>query len=314
MASPSDRREGEETGKAEADVGEVKPGQMELFAAMLASLRQELDQRTERAEQRADERAREQAQRAEERAREQAQRAEERAREQAQRAEERAREQAQRAEERADEQARHLAEVLQSCFSLLKVETQQYTDQGCDSARSERLEEVRTPEGEVRGLREAERQLREVAPSHAEEEGSVLAGSAGAAVLQGPIWGSWQGLLEPGSVVAEPVAAAGGWGAPASLPPSPPPSPPSQPARRSRSPLSPMAAARGGNVVRGGTRSVTCAGGGCTGGGLAGLRVGPLARAPEAWWRRGGAGGGCRRLGSRRSRSLGSSWCWSRTH
>ncbi|XP_050726560.1 uncharacterized protein LOC127003679 [Eriocheir sinensis] len=203
---------------------------MELFAAMLDSLRQELDQRTKRA----DERAREQAQRAEERAREQAQRAEERAREQAQRAEERAREQAQR----ADEQARHLAEVLQSCFSSLKVETQQYTDQGCDSARSERLEEVRTQEGEVRGLREAERQLREVAPSHVEEEGSVLAGSAGAAVLQGPIWGPWQGLLEPGSVVAEPVAAAGGWGAPASLPPSPPPSPPCQPARRSRSPLS----------------------------------------------------------------------------
>ncbi|XP_050739169.1 uncharacterized protein LOC127009845 isoform X2 [Eriocheir sinensis] len=213
MASPSDRREGEETGKAEADVGEVKPGQMELFAAMLASMRQDLDQR-------ADERAREQARRAEERA------------------DERAREQAQRAEERADEQARHLADVLQSCFSSLKVETQQYTDQGCDSARSERLEEVRTPEGEVRGLREAERQLREVAPSHAEEEGSVLAGSAGAAVLQGPIWGSWQGLLEPGSVVAEPIAAAGGWGAPASLPPSPPPSPPCQPARRSRSPLS----------------------------------------------------------------------------
>ncbi|XP_050709041.1 uncharacterized protein LOC126993919 [Eriocheir sinensis] len=209
MASPSDRREGEETGKAEADPGEVKPGQMELFAAMLASMRQDLDQR-------ADERAREQAQRAE------------------QRADERAREQAQR----ADERARHLAEVLQSCFSSLKVETQQYADQGCDSARSERLEEVRTQEGEVRGLREVERQLREVAPSHAGEEGSVLAGSAGAAVLLGPIRDPWQGLLEPGSVVAEPVAAAGGWGAPASLPPSPPPSPPCQPARRSRSPLS----------------------------------------------------------------------------
>ncbi|XP_050723345.1 ATP synthase subunit b-like [Eriocheir sinensis] len=115
MASPNGRREGEETGKAEADPGEVKPGQMELFAAMLASMRQELDQR------------------ADERAREQAQRAEERAREQAQRAEERAREQAQRAEERADEQARHLADILQSCFSSLKVETQQYTDQGCDT-------------------------------------------------------------------------------------------------------------------------------------------------------------------------------------
>ncbi|XP_050689056.1 uncharacterized protein LOC126981672 isoform X2 [Eriocheir sinensis] len=273
MASPSGRREGEETGKAEADVGEVKLGQMELFAAMLASMRQDLDQRADerareqarRAEERADERAREQAQRAEERAderaREQAQRAEERAREQAQRAEERAderaREQAQRAEERADEQARHLADVLQSCFSSLKVETQQYTDQGCDSARSERLEEVRTPEGEVRGLREAERQLREVAPSHAEEEGSVLAGSAGAAVLQGPIWGSWQGLLEPGSVVAEPVATAGGWGAveaaplgpagagvgainPASLPLSPPPSPPCRPACSPRGPPAPL--------------------------------------------------------------------------
>ncbi|XP_050725005.1 uncharacterized protein LOC127002825 isoform X2 [Eriocheir sinensis] len=102
MASPNGRREGEEKGKAEAEAGDAKPSQMDLFAAMLASMRQELDQR-------------------------------------------------------ADEQARHLAEVLQSCFSSLKVETQQYTDQGCDSARSERLEEVRTQEGEVRGLMEAER-------------------------------------------------------------------------------------------------------------------------------------------------------------
>ncbi|XP_050725002.1 uncharacterized protein LOC127002823 isoform X2 [Eriocheir sinensis] len=242
MASPSDRREGEETGKAEADVGEVKPGQMDLFAAMLASLRQELDQRTERAEQRADERAREQAQRAEERA------------------DERAREQAQRAEERADERARHLAEVLQSSLSSLKAETQQYTDKACDSVKSELLGEVQTLKGEVQGLREeveAERQRRELATSRGEEQEAsrVLAASTRVTDLLGSSWGPWQEPLGPRSVVSEPAAAAGGWGAigaaplgptgarvgpthPASLPPSPPPSP-CRPAHSPRAPFSP---------------------------------------------------------------------------
>ncbi|XP_050714254.1 uncharacterized protein LOC126997298 isoform X2 [Eriocheir sinensis] len=214
MASPNGHREGEETGKAEADAGEVKPGQMDLFAAMLAEM-----------EKRAEERALEQAQ-------------------------------------RADERARHLAEVLQSSLSSLKEETQQYTDKACDSVRSELLGEVQTLKGEVQGLREeveAERQRRELATSRGEEQEAsrVLATDAWVADWRGSAWGPWQGPLKPGGVVAEPVEAAGGWGAvgaaplgpagagvgpinPASLPLSPPPSPPCRPACSPRGPPAPL--------------------------------------------------------------------------
>ena len=199
MASQDGRREGEEQSKAEAGPGDVKPGQVDLIAAMLASMRQEMAVDREA--------------------------------------------QAQRAR-RAEEQASHLVEVMQSSLSSLRVETQQYTDQACDSVRSELLEKVQTLENEVHGLREVERQLREVAASHVEQREAtrVLAPGAEAAELLGPAWIPWQGPLAPRSVVSEPAATAGGWGAigtapwgsvgagagpihPASLPPSPPLSP-----------------------------------------------------------------------------------------
>ncbi|XP_050703666.1 uncharacterized protein LOC126989143 [Eriocheir sinensis] len=141
MASQDGRREDEEAGKAEAGAGEFTPSEMDFIAAMLASMREELDKRADERARRLDEIAREQAQRTEERACEQAR--------------------------RAEEQARHLAEIILCSFSSLKVETQPCTDRACDSVRSERLEEVQqTLEGEVQGLREevvAERQQREVA-------------------------------------------------------------------------------------------------------------------------------------------------------
>lgn len=114
------------------------------------------------------------------------------------------------------------------------------------------MEKVQTLEGEVQGLREevkAERQLHQ-------EASRVLASNARVADLLGSTWGPWQGPPGPRSVVSEPVAAAGGWGAigtaplgPAggrpglaqaasSLPPSPPPSPfrPAHSPRELRSP------------------------------------------------------------------------------
>lgn len=59
----------------------------------------------------------------------------------------------------------------------------------------------------------AEKQLREVATLQSPYEGAVLAGNAGVAELLGSVWGPWQGGLRPRSVVSEPAAAAGGWGA-----------------------------------------------------------------------------------------------------
>ncbi|XP_050717410.1 uncharacterized protein LOC126999053 isoform X3 [Eriocheir sinensis] len=214
MASQDGCREGEEVGHG-AGPGEVKPGQMDLIAAMLAGMRQEMAVDHEAQAQK----AHEQAQRVDKMAREQAQ--------------------------RADEQACHLVDVLQSNISSLKVETQQYTDRACDKVRSELLEKVQTLEGEVQGMRKVERQLREVATSRVEEKEAsrVVAANTGVADLLGVAWGPWQGTLGPRSVVSEPVAAAGGWGAngttllgpagagvgpiyPASLPPSPHPPPP----------------------------------------------------------------------------------------
>ncbi|XP_050693915.1 protein enabled homolog [Eriocheir sinensis] len=250
MASPNGRREGdEEAGKAEADASEVKPSQLDLLvAAVMAGVKQEMAvAREEHAE-----RSREQARKIDELAR----RLDERAREQARKADERADELARRLDEQAREQARHLAEVLQSSLSSLKVETQQYTDKACDSVKSELLEEVQSLKGEVQGLREeveAETQRREVATSHAEEHEASRVVAEG---WLGSAWGPWQGPLGPRSVVSEPAADAGGWGAigaaslgpvgagvgpihPASLPPSPPPSPPYRPAHSPRAPPSP---------------------------------------------------------------------------
>ncbi len=44
--------------------------------------------------------------------------------------------------------------MLQSSLASLKAETQQYTDQACDSVRNELLDKVQTLEGEVQDLRE----------------------------------------------------------------------------------------------------------------------------------------------------------------
>ncbi len=77
----------------------------------------------------------------------------------------------------------------------MKAETQQYTDQACDSVRNELLDKVQTLEGDVQGLREevrTEKQRRELATAHAEEQVAprVLAGTAGVAELLGHAWGS----------------------------------------------------------------------------------------------------------------------------
>ncbi len=240
MASQDGRSGGKED-KAEGGPSDVKPRQMDLNAVILASMSQEMAVDREAQAQR----AREQA----ELAREQAQRTDELARDQAQRADE----QAQKTDElarRSDKQTRHLVEVLQSNLTSLKAETQQYTDEACDSVRSELLDKVQTLEGEVQGLREEEvkmeRQRRELATARGEEQaaGRVLAGSAGVEDLLGPAWSPWHEPLaaEPLSIVSEPVAVARGWGAigtpplspaggrpvlvdPASLPLSPPLSP-----------------------------------------------------------------------------------------
>ncbi len=58
--------------------------------------------------------------------------------------------------------------MLQSSLASLKAETQQYTDQACDSVRNELLDKVQTLEGEVQGLREelrTEKQWLELAKS-----------------------------------------------------------------------------------------------------------------------------------------------------
>ncbi len=119
--------------------------------------------------------------------------------------------------------------MLQSSLASLKAETQQYTDQACDNVRNELLDKVQTLEGEVQGLREevrTEKQRRELATARAEEQAApcVLAGkTAGVADLLGPAWGSWQepSARGPRSVVSEPVAASGGWGAIGTPPLSP---------------------------------------------------------------------------------------------
>ncbi len=84
---------------AEGSLSEVKPGQMDLIAAMLAGMRQEMAVDREPQAQRACE----QAERTDQLAREQAQ--------------------------WADDQVRHLEDVLQSSLVPLKVKTQQYTNQ-----------------------------------------------------------------------------------------------------------------------------------------------------------------------------------------
>ncbi|KAK8376436.1 hypothetical protein O3P69_009825 [Scylla paramamosain] len=228
---------------------------MDLIAAMLAGMRQEMAVDREVQAQK----AREQAERTDQLAREQAERTDQLAREQAERTDQLAREQAQR----ADDQVRHLEDVLQSSLASLKAETQQYTDQACDNVRNELLGKVKTLEGEVQGLREevrTEKQRREMATERAEEQAAprVLAGTAGVADLLGSAWGP--------CVVSEPVATSGGWGAigttplspaggrlglrqPPFLPPSPPLSPsPGRPAscpHESRSPpLGPSASRR----------------------------------------------------------------------
>ncbi|KAK8405420.1 hypothetical protein O3P69_001756 [Scylla paramamosain] len=163
---------------AERGLSEVKPGQMDMIAAMLAGMRQELAMDREAQAQR----AREQAQ-------------------------------------RADDQVRHLEDVLQSSVPSLKVETQQYTDQACDSVRNELLDKVQTLEGDVQCLREevrTEKQRRELATVLAEEQEAphVLAGTTRVADLLGLTWGPWQELSArgPRSVMSEPVAVSGGWG------------------------------------------------------------------------------------------------------
>ncbi|KAK8386711.1 hypothetical protein O3P69_017875 [Scylla paramamosain] len=184
---------------AEGRSSEVKPGQMDLIAAMLAGMRQEMAVDREAKAQR----AREQAERTDQLAGEQAERTDQLAREQAQ---------------RADDQVRHLEDVVQSSLASLKAETQ-YTDQVCDSVRNELLDKVQTLEGEVQGLREevrTEKQRRELATARAEEQAAprVLAGIAGVADLLGSAWGPWQEPLArgPRSVMSEPVAASWGWG------------------------------------------------------------------------------------------------------
>ncbi len=255
MASEDGRCGGEED-KHEGGPSDLKPGQMDLIAAMLAGMRQEMAVDREAHTQR----AREQTQRTDELAREQAQRTDELAREQAQRADELAR--------RSDEQVRHFVEDLQSSLTSLKAETRQYTDEACGSVRSELLDKVQTLEGEVQGLREEvkiEKQRRELATARGEEQAAarVLAGSAGMADLLGPAWGPWQEPMAAGprSAVSEPVAVAGGWGTivtpplspaggrpvlahPAPLPPSPalsPCRPASCPHEARSPPLSPSA-------------------------------------------------------------------------
>ncbi len=111
MESQDGRHDGAKGGSSE-----VKPGQMDLIAAMLAGMRQEMA---------VDREAREQAERTDQLAREQAERTDQLAREQAQ---------------QANNQVRHLEDVLQSSLASLKVETQQYTDQACDSVRNELLD------------------------------------------------------------------------------------------------------------------------------------------------------------------------------
>ncbi len=90
---------------------------MDLIAAMLAGMRQEMAVDREAQAQR----AREQAERTDQLVREQAERTDQLAHEQAQ---------------WADDQVRHLEDVLQSSLASLKAETQQYTDQACDSVRN----------------------------------------------------------------------------------------------------------------------------------------------------------------------------------
>ncbi|KAK8371686.1 hypothetical protein O3P69_015679 [Scylla paramamosain] len=102
--------------RAEGGSSEVKPGQMDLIAAMLAGMRQEMAVDREPQTQR----AREQVERTDQLAREQAQ--------------------------RADDQVYHLEDVLQSSLVPLKAETQQYTNQACHSVRNELLDKVQTLE------------------------------------------------------------------------------------------------------------------------------------------------------------------------
>ncbi|KAK8389762.1 hypothetical protein O3P69_009038 [Scylla paramamosain] len=135
-----------------------------------------------------------------------------------------AREQAQR----VDDQVRHLEDMLQSSVASLKAETQQYTDQACNSVRNELLDKVQTLEGEDQGLKEevrTEKQRRELATARAEEQAAlrVLAGTAGVVDLLGPALGPWQepSARGPRSVVSEPVAPSGGWGAIGTPPLSP---------------------------------------------------------------------------------------------
>ncbi|KAK8384500.1 hypothetical protein O3P69_009354 [Scylla paramamosain] len=240
--------------RTEGGSSEVKPGQMDLIAGMLTGMRQEMA---------VDREAQAQG------VREQAERTDQLPHEQAERTDQLACEQAQR----ADDQVRHLEDVLQSSLASLKAETQQYTDQACDSVRNELLDKVQSLEGEVQGLREevrTEKQRRDLATARAEEQAAplVLGGTVRVADLLGPAWGPWQELSAwgPRSVVSEPVAASGGWEAigtpplsptggtlgisqPPLLPPSPSFSPsPGRPAtcpHESRSPpLSPSASRR----------------------------------------------------------------------
>ncbi|KAK8398602.1 hypothetical protein O3P69_004025 [Scylla paramamosain] len=209
--------------RAEDGLSEVKLGQMDLIAAMLASMRQEMAvdretqaQRAREQAERTDQLAHEQAENTDQLAREQAERTDQLACEQAERTDQLAREQAQR----VDNQVRHLEDVPQSSLASLKAETQQYTDQACDSVVNELLDKVQTLEGEVQGLREEvrmEKQRHELATAHLEEQAAprVLPGTTGVVDLLGPAWGLWQesSARGPCSVVSELVAASGGSGA-----------------------------------------------------------------------------------------------------
>ncbi|KAK8393296.1 hypothetical protein O3P69_013367 [Scylla paramamosain] len=118
---------------------------MDLIAAMLTGMRQEMAVDREAQAQR----AREEAERTDQLAREQAERTDQLAREQAERTDQLAHWQAQR----VDDQVRHLEDVLQSSLTSLKAETQQYTDQACDSVRNELLDKRSVKTGSCfRGL------------------------------------------------------------------------------------------------------------------------------------------------------------------
>lgn len=199
-------------GEPGSDEGrDVKPNQLDLLTEMLAAMRQEqAGMRQEQAE-----RASEQAHKWEE------------------------------IVEHTRQQAR-LMESMRSSLSSLREESRQYTDQACDSVKSELLQRVLALEGRVEGLSE------EVAETSGQSGGRVAQNGGAAADtsrVSDPL-DLWGGVQGPMSVASEPVGAVGGWDVfgspvvrpgsagpgpshpvslpPVSLPPSPPSSPPGQ--------------------------------------------------------------------------------------